>query len=309
MTRSTPPTRRRTLRLHPIGAWDGEAILDFVGTRAIDGVEGRTDDGAFNRVVTIEAEPVLISIRHRSDATDAIEVTVADASTLPVERIDDAVGRRVRHLLDLDRDGDLVDDAFRSDPILGPSVETRPGHRSPGSFDAEEVVCRAILGQQVSVERARLLLGDLALRHGRPLPTALSEDPIAVAAALRHAFPTPDAIAAVDPSTLPMPGARGRALVTVTGLLADRTIDLIGDTDPVEVRTRLLEVHGIGPWTADYVQLRGLGHPDVFLPGDLGIRRSLERHGITGTVRQLEELARTWSPWRSYALHRIWALP
>lgn len=311
MTRSTPPVRRRTAQLRPLGPWDGQGLLNFVGTRAVEGIEGRTLDGGFNRVLTVADEPVLVSIRlaDRSPTEPGpVEVTLVDTSSLEPQRIDGPVLARIRHVLDLDRDGQEIDEALGTDPLLGPSVDSRPGHRSPGSFDADEVVCRAILGQQVSVERARRLLGDLAKQHGDPLPPDLADDPIAVAAGLKRSFPTPAAIAEVDPSTLPMPGGRGRALVTVTRLLADGTIELSDGADPGEVRARLLEVRGIGPWTADYVQLRGLGDPDVFLPGDLGIRRSLERHGITGSVRRLDELARIWAPWRSYALHRIWAL-
>jgi AraC family transcriptional regulator of adaptative response / DNA-3-methyladenine glycosylase II len=71
--------------------------------------------------------------------------------------------------------------------------------------------------------------------------------------------------------------------------------------DRDEVRARLLDVPGIGPWTAGYVLMRGLGDPDQFLPTDLGVRLGLEALGI-GADR-----AEAWRPWRSYALHHLWA--
>ena len=49
--------------------------------------------------------------------------------------------------------------------------------------------------------------------------------------------------------------------------------------DRADVRARLLALPGIGPWTADYVAMRALGDPDVFLPTDIGVRRALAALG------------------------------
>jgi len=75
-----------------------------------------------------------------------------------------------------------------------------------------------------------------------------------------------------------------------------------GDRD--DVRLRLLEIPGIGPWTADYVAMRALGHPDVFLPTDLGIRDALRALGRDPTRAAV--LAQAWRPWRSYAQLHLW---
>ena len=64
----------------------------------------------------------------------------------------------------------------------------------------------------------------------------------------------------------------------------------------------LLDVPGIGPWTAGYVLMRGLGDPDVFLPTDLGVRAGLAAVGATA------EHAARWRPWRSYAVHHLWSV-
>ena len=76
-----------------------------------------------------------------------------------------------------------------------------------------------------------------------------------------------------------MPRARGRALVALCAALADGTIALDRGPDRDEVRHALLDLPGIGPWTADYVAMRALGHPDVFLPTDVGIRDALTAPG------------------------------
>ena len=101
---------------------------------------------------------------------------------------------------------------------------------------------------------------------------------------LTHLFPDAATLAGVDPETLPMPRARGRALVGLAAALADGTVVLDRGPDRDDVRRSLLALPGIGPWTADYVAMRALGHPDVFLPTDLGVRRLLA--GMRGLGRR-----------------------
>ena len=66
----------------------------------------------------------------------------------------------------------------------------------------------------------------------------------------------------------------------------------------------MLALPGIGPWTADYVAMRALGDPDVFLPTDLGVRNAADRLGIDAVAERSER----WRPWRSYALMRLWSV-
>jgi AraC family transcriptional regulator, regulatory protein of adaptative response / DNA-3-methyladenine glycosylase II len=50
------------------------------------------------------------------------------------------------------------------------------------------------------------------------------------------------------------------------------------------------------------VAMRGLADPDVWLPGDLAVRRSLAELGIADT-----DAVTRWQPWRSYAVVHLWA--
>jgi AraC family transcriptional regulator, regulatory protein of adaptative response / DNA-3-methyladenine glycosylase II len=74
--------------------------------------------------------------------------------------------------------------------------------------------------------------------------------------------------------------------------------------DRAQVRASLLALPGIGSWTADYVAMRALGDPDIWLGTDLGLVRTLRtlgRHsGID--VAELESIR----PWRSYAVMHLW---
>ena len=101
-----------------------------------------------------------------------------------------------------------------------------------------------------------------------------------------HVFPTPDAVAALDPETLPMPRSRGRTIVELAGRVARGELDLDHGADRAGVAAGLLDVPGIGPWTAGYVLMRGLGDPDVFLPTDLGVRAGLAAVGCHRRARR-----------------------
>jgi AraC family transcriptional regulator of adaptative response / DNA-3-methyladenine glycosylase II len=171
-------------------------------------------------------------------------------------------------------------------------VTRQPGLRVPGSVDPFETAVRAVIGQQVSVRGARTIAGRIVQAVGSSLAVGHET--------LTHVFPTPAQLAAIDPALLPMPMRRRATLVE----LAERTelgkLTLDAGADRADVRRGLLDVPGIGPWTADYVLMRGLSDPDVFLPADLGVKHALELLGAS------VEHAERWRPWRSYALHHLW---
>src|SRR3954454_11178150 len=99
-----------------------------------------------------------------------------------------------------------------------------------------------------------------------------------------------------------MPPARRRTLGELARRVADGTVVLDVGADRDEVAARLQAIPGIGPWTAGYVLMRGLGDPDVFLPTDLGVRAGLGVLGLAATC------AERWRPFRSYGLHHLWSV-
>ena len=103
-----------------------------------------------------------------------------------------------------------------------------------------------------------------------------------------------------------MPAARRRALVALVTALAEGRLVLDPGSDWQLAREQLSALPGIGPWTAELVAMRGLGDPDAFPAGDLGVRRAARRLGLPGTAPELTRRAEAWRPWRSYATQHLW---
>lgn len=198
-----------------------------------------------------------------------------------------------RAWLDLDTDTDAVARALGDDPLLGPLVRRRPGLRAVGYPDAFEAAIMTVLGQQVSVAAGCTFGGRLTSAYGTASPSGL----------LR--FPAPAALADAPPEEL-------RAAVGVTRKRAATVqnvaravvagLSLDASADQAALRSELLAIPGIGPWSADYLAVRVLRDPDAFTPGDLVARRVMGNPSI----RDAERLSAAWRPYRAYALFHLW---
>jgi AraC family transcriptional regulator of adaptative response / DNA-3-methyladenine glycosylase II len=126
------------------------------------------------------------------------------------------------------------------------------------------------------------------------------------AAADLRGFPTALEVAAAPDEAFGMPAARRRTIRTLATAVAEGRLHLDPGADRAETDARLLELPGIGVWTAQYIAMRALGDPDVLLPTDLGARRGAVALGLPDDPAALARHARDWAPWRSYATIRLW---
>jgi AraC family transcriptional regulator of adaptative response / DNA-3-methyladenine glycosylase II len=291
--RSTPATGAPgtlTVRLAARAPFAAAEVLLFLGAHAVPGLE-EWDGTTFSRVLDLPHGPAVVTL---SPAPDGAPAVVARLALAELRDLGVAVSR-CRRLLDLDADPQAVDAALSADPALAPLVATAPGRRVPASPDAAELAVRAVLGQQVSIAGARTLTARLLTATGTPLPEP--------AGSLTHAFPRPETLAGADLSAVGLTGARRRTVSGLATALAEGRLRLDAGADRAEAGRALLALPGIGPWTAALVALRGLGDPDVWLPGDLALRRSLDALGSSDA-----DAATRWRPWRSYAVMHLWSL-
>ncbi|WP_329353364.1 helix-turn-helix domain-containing protein [Streptomyces sp. NBC_01261] len=280
-----------TLRLPFRAPLNPDNLFGHLAATAVPGVE-EWRAGAYRRTLRLPYGHGIASLTPKSDHI-ACRLTLSDLRDLPV-----AISR-CRRMLDLDADPVAVDDRLRTDPVLAPLVDKAPGRRVPRTVDEAEFAVRAVLGQQVSTAAARTHAARLVTAHGEP-----ADDP---EGGLTHLFPSPEALAAVDPESLAMPRTRRTTFTTLVGQLADGTLHLGVESDWTETRAHLLSLPGFGPWTADVIAMRALGDPDAFLPTDLGIRRAAQELGLPSTPAALTARAVAWRPWRAYAVQYLWA--
>jgi AraC family transcriptional regulator of adaptative response / DNA-3-methyladenine glycosylase II len=274
-------TAWRALRF--AGPFDSGQLRSYLAARAIPGVE-RVEGGVYRRALALPHGPGIVELDLTRPDAVRFRLPAGDSRDRAA-----AIGA-CRRLLGIDADPAEARAALAGDPLLGPLVAKRPGLRVPGALDGGELLVRAIVSQQVSLEAARTVLGRIAAEHGQALPHGHE-----------RLFPSSERLATVDPATLPMPRVRSRALVSACGAIASGGLDLRPGADPAATRAALLALPGIGEWTASYVAMRVLRDPDAFLPTDLGIRRALARLG------QSDEVAERWRPWRAYAAQHLWA--
>jgi AraC family transcriptional regulator of adaptative response / DNA-3-methyladenine glycosylase II len=291
-TASTPGTAGTiSLRLAVRQPFDGDGALAFVAARAVPGIEEIVGD-TYRRTLALPHGSAILSLSPRPDHVRCV-LQLSDLRDLST-----AV-QRARRLLDLDADPVAVAELLSRDALLAPLVAKSPGRRSPGHVDGNEIAMRTVLGQQVSVQGARTHAARLVVAAGTPLAEPDG--------GLTHTFPATAAIADMDPARLAMPQSRKTTVRRLAESLASGAITIDPGADRAQVEAQLTALPGIGAWTASYIAMRGLGDPDVFLATDLGLKRALEGLGVASDPSSAAARAEAWRPWRSYALHHLWA--
>jgi len=280
------------LRLDHRTPYDWESLLQFLAPRAVPGVEEVVGD-VYRRTLRVGTRRgwVAVQLHPRQPALRA-EVSLSLAGSLM------PVAARLRALFDLDAHPTVIGEHLGRDPAMRPLVNLHPGLRVPGAFDGFESAVRAILGQQVTVGAATTLAGRVARRFGEPFETPFP--------GLSRLFPSADALADCgegDVASLGMPGARARTVLALARAVAREGLRLEPAADVEATLARLLELPGIGEWTAQYVAMRALGWPDAFPAGDLGVRSALGG----APARSAELVAERWRPWRAYAVMHLWS--
>jgi len=282
-----------TIQLHlPVREpFDAAGIFAWLAARAVTGVETAGPD-SYGRTLALPGGPASFDVRAEPGQLRLIA---------RLSRLEDVTPLlyRVRRLFDADADPVGIDAALAQVPELAPAVTTTPGIRLAGTVDPHEMLIRALVGQQISVAAARSQLNRLADALGTRLaaPDESGRDRL---------FPTAAAIAEAGATVLVGPRRRIENIVAIAARLASGELDLGFADDPDEQRQRLLAQPGIGEWTADYVAMRVLGHPDILPVGDVAVRTGAKRLGLPDRPAALREWGRSVSPWRSYASLQLW---
>jgi len=189
-----------------------------------------------------------------------------------------------------------------ADPVLAGVIDSHPAFRPRAwldelpPLDAFGALIFQVVGQQLSVAATRTIVLRIEDRFGGRLPS-----PAELLAA------NPQVLRAAGLSA--RKGATLRALAErfVDGRLSDAALERMSDA---EVEAALTEVPGIGPWSAHGFLLVALNRPDVFLTGDIALRRTIQRiYGLDHVPSKAEliEISDRWRPYRSLAVSYLFA--
>lgn len=259
------------LAYRPPYAW--ETLQGFLAKRLIDGLEWIGDDHYGRSFTWRKAQGQFTATHDPHHHRFLVALEIDDLTAMK------SVVHNIRRVLDLDADTRRIETHLAQ---AVPGLTLIEGLRLPGIWSQFEAGIRAILGQQVSIVAARRLVQTLVDQLGEPLDELSNNQ--------RRRFPEPASIAASDLDFLKMPGARRETLRRLAQWHLDH--ENARDANP------WLALKGIGQWTVDYARMRGASHPDIWLGGDLGVKKAL---GELGNASPTDA-----SPWRSYLTFQLW---
>jgi len=290
-----PTTSVHVLQLPYSPPYDFEAVLGFLTPRAFAGVE-HVDETSYERTFGTPAQPGWLRVTRDPTTPNTLRAELHGLSNADMLHAE----RRLRTMLDLDADPRAIGRILARDSLLSPLVKQRPDTRVPGSWNGFEVAVRTVLGQQVSVKAARTFASRLVEAHGVPLA-------VPHPSGLDRLFPPPEVLAQAPLRSIGLTGARAASVNSMAQAVADGQVSFDPDQTLELFLASWTALPGIGDWTAQYLAMRALHHPDAFPAGDLVLRKAASKGMDTLlTIPALRSRAKDWSPWRSYAVIHLW---
>lgn len=232
----------------------------------------RWDGQTYRRVLVVDDHPVEAAVVQAGPSNSPrLQVTLtgrqitSNMRTAAVKSLERLLGLRIN-----------LSDFYQraaTDAKLHPLVERFRGTKPPRFPTIFETLANAIACQQLSLSLGILLLSRMTEKFG--LATAGTPEPA-------HAFPRPEDLAGLKPMDFRRLGfsrAKGESLIALAGACACGQIDLesLDGLSNEAVVERLLELKGVGRWSAEYVLLRGLGRLNIYPGDDVGARNNLQR--------------------------------
>jgi AraC family transcriptional regulator of adaptative response / DNA-3-methyladenine glycosylase II len=259
------------LKIYYRPPYDWPAMQTFLATRAIDNLEW-SDEKSYGRTFEwLESSGHFTAEYVENDNSFNVSLQLNELANLK------AIVNNIRRVLDTDVDIQAVESDLQA--YFSATTPLKKGLRLPGTWSMFEAGIRAILGQQISVVAAHNLVTCLVNELG-------------LVVGEHRLFPSPLSIAKSKLDCLRIPESRKQTLRNLAQ-------HYIHNGDPNNPQEWIL-LKGIGPWTVDYAKLRGLSDPDIYLGGDLGIKKAIKKSDNKKNIDQA-------SPWRSYLTMQLWS--
>ena len=261
------------------------------------------EEDEYRRVADIHGAPVLYGVSEAAGSPGLLRVRILSG---PDEAETEGV---VRSLVERQFSADLDLGGFErlaeEDRVLSRLIARFRGMRIPQAITVFETLISAILEQQVNLTFAHQVKKALIERYG---------ESVEYNGRRYNAFPEAAALAVATPRELrrlQISGPKAGYIIGISRAALDGALDLEGlrSIEPAIALSRLLEHKGVGPWTAEYVGMRALGHLDCLPAADVGLQKVIQLfYGMRKrpSPARIEALARNWAGWRSYATFYLW---
>jgi AraC family transcriptional regulator of adaptative response / DNA-3-methyladenine glycosylase II len=281
------------LQLHYRPPYNWQQLQGFLSKRAIPQLEW-CDERSYGRTFEWLSSYGYFTAHHVAEKNKfTVDITVNEVNYLQ------PIVNNIKRILDVDADTQRIEtdlaplfkDKQSADKIL------EKGLRLPGIWSVYEAGIRAILGQQVSVAAAHRLVGNLTVELGNIVDGHTMQDGTTNDSAISNStvnmrlFPSPQKLAECDFDFFKMPYSRKQTLRNLS-------LHYLQHEEP-DKPDHWSDLKGIGPWTIHYAKLRGVSDPDIFLAGDLGVKKAMQQFDKPLAIEDA-------SPWGSYLTMHLW---
>ena len=292
-----------SLLLHPTPPFDFELTAGYhTYFQARSGADSMDGD-VYRRLLDLDGKLVLASAQS-TGSVDAPEIAVELRGESLTDSEAELAASQLQWMLGTGQDLEPFYSLAASDPPLAELSEKFRGLHLPRTATLFESLVLAVLGQQISASVARAMRLLMIERFG--ISTEFD-------CVTYYSFPRPEVIGASSPEELRTLKLTQRKSEYIHGIaVAALQPEWAGLTElpDEELVSRLVQMRGIGRWTAQWALVRGLARPDALPLGDLALRRGVSRllrDGEPVTDAEVEQLAERWRPWRSYATAYLFA--
>jgi len=289
----------KSLRIPPPKEFSFELALAFL-KRSPRELLHRVMDDRIEKALRIKDATIIFSIHH--DKEDLVveflntNVTVSQATQ---------VVQYIREWLDLDTDLKPFYAMCEKDKLLKDLVNNFYGYRIVGQPDLFESMVWAVLGQQINLQFAYTLKQKFVERFGDAIP--LKEE-------MYYLFPTPETIAPLNADVLlPLQFSRQKAAYTINiakafseGVLSK---EKLAGLPLKEAKDALMEIKGIGNWTANYALMKTFRHADAFPLEDAGLHnaiKNLKKLKQKPSLDEVKKVFKKYKGWEAYATLYLW---
>jgi DNA-3-methyladenine glycosylase II len=258
-------------------------------------------NGAFLRTIRGKKGPLLMEVSEDQE-TSALAVTLTGEIS-PEDQAD--LPKRIAFMFGTQLDLRPFYEQMEQDDVLRPVIEARQGMRMVLEPSVYECLMKTIIGQQLNVSFAAVLLKRFLSLAGEECEFAGEKWLV---------FPTPEQVVRLryeDLQQLQFNRRKAEYLIDISRMIVDRKLDLesLIDKPDEEVIQTLTALRGVGRWTAECVLMFGFGRLDLLPAADIGLRNAIWRLGICKerpSEMEVRKIGEKWSPYRSYATFYLW---